>query len=48
MNTAKVYSIIEKEGVGRCVVAARDIKAGEIILEDAAAAAGPKEQQVNE
>ena len=33
--------LIAKEGVGRCLVAARKIKAGELILTDISAASGP-------
>jgi len=35
------FKILIKEGVGRCVVAARDILAGEVIIEDKAAMIGP-------
>ena len=43
---AKTYEVVSREGVGRCLVAARAIEAGELILKDWSAAAGPKEQQV--
>ena len=36
------FKIIQKVGVGRCLVAARKITAGELILSDVAAAFGPR------
>lgn len=44
METTDIpYKIILKEGVGRCIVASRNIPAGQLILKDEALAEGPKE-----
>eukprot|EP00092_Neocalanus_flemingeri_P003072 GFUD01003281.1.p1 GENE.GFUD01003281.1~~GFUD01003281.1.p1 ORF type:complete len:499 (+),score=130.58 GFUD01003281.1:101-1597(+) len=40
-NTCLPFRILFQEGVGRCVVAARDILAGEMVIEDKAAMIGP-------
>ena len=36
------FKIVQKDGVGRCLVAARKISAGDLILSDTAAAFGPR------
>ena len=37
------YTVVVRPSVGRCVVATRDISAGELVLADFSVAAGPKE-----
>ena len=40
-NTCMPFTVVTKECVGRCVLAVRDILAGEVIIEDKAAMIGP-------
>ena len=37
------YAVVIRPDVGRCVIATRDISAGELVLADFSVAAGPKE-----
>ena len=39
------FAISQKIGVGRCLVAARDISAGELVLHDASVTSGPRDDQ---
>jgi hypothetical protein len=40
---SNTYEIVYKEGVGRCLVAARNLSPLEIIFEDVPVAVGPEE-----
>lgn len=39
-----MFEIVEKSGIGRCLVANQDLGPGQLVLCDAALAFGPKEQ----
>ncbi len=43
MSDSDAYRICHRDGVGRCLVAARDLEPLDVILEDTPAAVGPEE-----